>query len=109
MSFIQSGSGPTFDRREFLRRAGLVGGIAFATPAIITLEASPASATPAPSPTSYAECIQQAKDNYKRDFDANNEALKNGSITAEEWAENQRRIMQEFRQAEQYCRQAYLG
>lgn len=46
-----------FDRRDFLRRAMLVGGVTIAAPVIVTLDATPASATPAlvipvPSPAS---------------------------------------------------------
>lgn len=37
-----------FDRRAFLRRAAAAGGVAWAVPVIISLDASPAFATPAP-------------------------------------------------------------
>lgn len=37
-----------FDRREFLRGVAIAGGVALAAPAIITIDASPASASPAP-------------------------------------------------------------
>ena len=36
------------DRRRFLRRAAVAGGVAWATPVVTTIAVSPAAATPAP-------------------------------------------------------------
>lgn len=62
-----------FGRREFLRLAGLGGALTWAVPAIVSIDAAPASATPAPSPepipciqceADYILCAKAADDAY---------------------------------------------
>jgi RHS repeat-associated protein len=55
----------------------------------------------------YEVDLANAKANYARDVAANNEALDAGQISSEEWTSNQLRIMNEFRQAEQYYKRIY--
>lgn len=46
---LREGTGnPDFERRAFLRRVAISGGVALAAPAVITISASPAFASPAP-------------------------------------------------------------
>jgi hypothetical protein len=56
---------------------------------------------------SYESDIGKAKANYSRDAQANDAALKDGTISEEQWSINQRAIFNEFRQAEQYFKRVY--